>query len=224
MFRFLILGFLRNRSPMHGYALFKRYRERSGADVSTGNFYRELQRLVTAGLVESVANPVQADARRAPYAITEHGKQMFDEWFTADVSPESFSEDEISARMLFIADVDPTAVVKFLDGMRQSLWAWSKRLERERQAALSQSADSDLPDRPILPLLLARRIRHVTVDLDIIAELRLAHVTPAAASAVSPAAPSSEPVASASPPSTALQRRRGARPAAGLVRRTRATS
>jgi DNA-binding PadR family transcriptional regulator len=220
MFRFLILGFLRNRSPMHGYALFKRYRERSGADVSTGNFYRELQRLVTAGLVQSVANPVQADARRAPYAITECGKRIFDEWFTADVSPESFSEDEISARILFIADVDTGDVVKFLDGMRQSLWAWSKRLERERQAALTHSQDSDTPDRPILPLLLARRIRHVAVDLDIIAELRLSYATPAAL----PAAPVAEPVASPPPPSTAIQRRRTARAAAGLVRRARATS
>lgn len=220
MFRFLILGFLRNRSPMHGYALFKRYRERSGADVSTGNFYRELQRLVTAGLVQSVANPVQADARRAPYAITECGKRVFDEWFTADVSPESFSEDEISARILFIADMDPADVVKFLDGMRHSLWVWSKRLERERQAALAQSGDGGSPDRPILPLLLARRIRHVTVDLDIIAELRLAQTMPPA----SPVAQSVEPVASPSPPTTALQRRRSARPAAGLVRRTRATS
>ena len=197
MFRFLILGFLRNRSPMHGYALFKRYRDRSGADVSTGNFYRELQRLVTAGLVQSVANPAQADARRAPYAITECGKRMFDEWFTADVSPESFSEDEISARILFIGDMEAADVVKFLDGMRHSLWVWSKRLEREHQAALAQTRDGDSPDRPILPLLLARRIRHVTVDLDIIAELRLAQAMPPALPAAQPAAP----VASPPPPS-----------------------
>ncbi len=205
MFRFLILGFLRDRSPMHGYALFKRYRDRSGADVSTGNFYRELQRLVSEGLVQSVANPTAADARRAPYAITDCGQRLFDEWFTADASPESFSEDEISARILFIADVGTAEVVKFLDGMQQSLWAWAKRLERQRHVALSQPEDSASSDRAILPLLLARRIRHIGVDLDIIAELRRAQMT-------------------TSPPPAVIQRRRSARPATGLVRGTRATS
>jgi DNA-binding PadR family transcriptional regulator len=66
MFRFLILGLLRNGARLHGYALVKEYRERSGSEVSTGNFYRELQRLVFDGLIRSASNPPEADAQRPP--------------------------------------------------------------------------------------------------------------------------------------------------------------
>src|SRR4029453_11013552 len=108
MFRFLILGLLRNGAHLHGYALVKLYRERSGAEVSTGNFYRELQRLVLDGLIRSADNPPQADARRTPYEITAVGIDVFDEWFTArDAAGGASSEDDISARALFMADTDP---------------------------------------------------------------------------------------------------------------------
>ena len=81
MFRYLILGLLRIRDRMHGYALVKEYRERSGMEVSTGNFYRELQRLVVDGLIRSAANPPEADARRTPYEITLYKR------------PEKFTEE-----------------------------------------------------------------------------------------------------------------------------------
>ena len=83
MFRYLILGLLRNGARLHGYALVKEYRERSGIEVSTGNFYRELQRLIVDGLIRSASNPPDADARRTPYEITELGISVFDDWFTA---------------------------------------------------------------------------------------------------------------------------------------------
>lgn len=38
MFRFLVLGLLRGGGSFHGYALMKEYRERSGLQLSTGNF------------------------------------------------------------------------------------------------------------------------------------------------------------------------------------------
>jgi hypothetical protein len=78
MFRYLVLGLLRDGEPRHGYAVMKEYRERSGLQVNTGSFYRELQRLVAEGLVQTVANPTDADPRRAPYQITETGSACFD--------------------------------------------------------------------------------------------------------------------------------------------------
>ena len=104
MFRFLILGLLRGGARLHGYGLVKAYRERSGVDVSTGNFYRELQRLVLDGLIRSASNPPGADARRTPYEITDVGISLFDEWFTTrDAGAASLSEDDLSARALFVA-------------------------------------------------------------------------------------------------------------------------
>ena len=62
------------------------------------------------------ANPPEADARRTPYEITEVGVSVFDDWFTAqDAAAGAGSEDDISARALFIADSDPAVVVTLLD-------------------------------------------------------------------------------------------------------------
>src|SRR5437773_2069439 len=79
-FRFLILGLLRDGAPRHGYAVAKAYKLRSGGKISTGNFYRELQRLVADGLACTASNPPGADPRRTPYAITTVGRATFDAW------------------------------------------------------------------------------------------------------------------------------------------------
>jgi DNA-binding PadR family transcriptional regulator len=170
MFRFLILGLLRNRAPMHGYALVKAYRQRSGAEVSTGNFYRELQRLVVEGLICSSDNPPDADIRRTPYAITAEGIAIFDDWLTArDAAVGRISEDDLSARALFIAELEPRTASAVLDRLRDNLWFWGKRLERDRQLLLSQGGGDDRTGATtVLSLLLARRLKHVSADLDFV--------------------------------------------------------
>lgn len=174
MFRFLILGLLRNGARLHGYGLVKTYRERSGAEVSTGNFYRELQRLVLDGLIRCAANPPEADARRTPYEITEVGVSVFDDWFTAqDAAAGAGSEDDISARALFIADSDPAVVVTLLDQLEQNLWFSGKTVERTRQVALSRPTQAGHFD--VLALLLARRLKRAAADLEFLEEFRSAY-------------------------------------------------
>jgi DNA-binding PadR family transcriptional regulator len=171
MFRFLILGLLRNGAQLHGYALVKCYRERSGTEVSTGNFYRELQRLVMDGLIRSAANPPQADARRTPYEITEVGVEVFDEWFNArDAAGGAFSEDDISARALFMADADPAVVAAVFEHIEENLWFSGKSLERARQLLLTRPSTPSGFD--VLPLLLARRLKRVAADLEFLEEFQ----------------------------------------------------
>ena len=174
MFRFLILGLLRNGAQLHGYALVKTYRERSAVEVSTGNFYRELQRLVVDGLIRSAANPPEADARRTPYEITSVGIAVFDDWFTArDVAGAAASEDDISARALFMADSDPAVVAELLEHMEENLWFAGKSLERARQLLLNRQHDPAHFD--VLPLLLIRRLKRVAADLEFLEEFQSAY-------------------------------------------------
>ncbi len=174
MFRFLILGLLRNGAQLHGYALVKTYRERSGVEVSTGNFYRELQRLVLDGLIRGTANPPQADARRTPYEITSVGIEVFDEWFTArDAAGEGASEDDISARALFMADCDPAVVADLLEHIEENLWFAGKSLERARQLLLNRHSEPHQFD--VLPLLLIRRLKRVAADLEFLEEFQSAY-------------------------------------------------
>jgi DNA-binding PadR family transcriptional regulator len=174
MFRFLILGLLRNGARLHGYALVKEYRERSGAEVSTGNFYRELQRLVVDGLIGSADNPPEADARRTPYEITPAGIAAFDRWFAArEAAGGACVEDDISARALFIADAEPAQVTALLDHLEENLWFSGKTLERMRQLALGRTRVAGRFE--VLPSLLARRLKRLAADLEFLEEFRAAY-------------------------------------------------
>src|SRR5262245_48366029 len=87
----------------------KIYRDLTGSQVSTGNFYRELQRLAGEHLVLMVARSEGADSRQAPYAITQDGIALFDKWIAhpvglADVGTQ---DDQLSARIPFLSTVDP---------------------------------------------------------------------------------------------------------------------
>ena len=181
MFRYLILGLLRNGEALHGYALMKEYWIRSGIRVSSGNFYRELQRLAAEGLVRSVANPADADPRRVPYEITEAGAAAFDAWFaqpTGAAAP--YYEDDISARALFIPEAESPVVDAVLDRWQEELWYRGKSLERAREAALSRSESREEARLIPLALLLARRLKYVAADLEFIEQLRTAHQRSAA--------------------------------------------
>ena len=189
MFRYLILGMLRSGARQHGYALVKTYRERSGVDVSTGNFYRELQRLVLDGLIRSADNPPDADARRTPYEITPLGASVFDEWLTAhDAAAGGWAEDEISARLLFADEADAATMLRVLDRLQENVWFYGKSLERARRQAIAESEGPDAPATfRVLPLLLGRRLKHVAADIEFLGELRAtyqAYLERAAAPAV----------------------------------------
>lgn len=189
MFRYLILGMLRAGARQHGYALVKAYRERSGVDVSTGNFYRELQRLVLDGLIRGADNPPEADARRTPYEITPLGITVFDEWLTAhDAAAGGWAEDEISARLLFADEADAPTMLRVLDRLQENVWFYGKSLERARRQALAAGEGAEAPATfQVLPLLLGRRLKHVAADIEFLGELRVtyqAYLDAAAAPAV----------------------------------------
>ncbi|MGH7894680.1 MAG: PadR family transcriptional regulator, partial [Candidatus Binatia bacterium] len=87
----------------------KAYGDRVGTKVSTGSFYRDLQQLVSRGLVRLAERSETDDPRRIPYEITDAGRAAFKDWF---VGMSLFThthghEDQLAARLAFIADVAP---------------------------------------------------------------------------------------------------------------------
>lgn len=173
MIRFLILGLLRHGERLHGYALVKAYRERSGTDVGSGNFYRELQRLLRDQLVRATANPSKVDARRMPYEITQRGIAAFEEWFAMqDPTFDTTTEDAISARALFLPEVEPAVAHALLKGLREGLWLWSRQLERQRHRnSVTSENGASHGAQSVLSLLLARRQKYAAADLELIEAL-----------------------------------------------------
>lgn len=122
MFRYLVLGLLRDGKSRHGYALMKEYRERSGVRLSSGSFYRELQRLVAARLIRTVSNPPGADPRRTPYEITDTGRATFDAWL---IGPTGAGvgryEDELSRRALFLGSAQPAVARRLIEDWKEEI-------------------------------------------------------------------------------------------------------
>ena len=174
MFRYVVLGLLHGGTARHGYALMKEYRDRAGVLVSTGNFYRDLQRLVSSGLVRTVDRAPDGDPRRAPYQITETGRDAFRRWFVdlTQLGIANGHEDELSARIAFLGDVDPADARTVLAHLQDELWARAKSLERARAAAMSQATGDPSRGLPVLALMLGRRIRRLAAELAFLDDLR----------------------------------------------------
>ncbi|MEW6270743.1 MAG: PadR family transcriptional regulator, partial [Thermodesulfobacteriota bacterium] len=170
MFRFIVLGLLRQGGAHHGYALMKAYRSRTGVQMSTGTFYRELQHLVAEGLVRLVARAPDVDARRTPYEITPAGCEVFDHWLVRPPIIALGSDDEITARTMFLPQAAPDVARRMIDGWKEELWLLSKKLERSRQTEIQRCAAEGTPFS-ILTLLLARRLKHLAGDMEYLDEL-----------------------------------------------------
>ena len=75
------LGALIQESPQHGYVLIKRVRRLSEGviDPGMGNTYTALRRWVDRGLIEVQSTTERKKRESAMYAITDYGKEAFDE-------------------------------------------------------------------------------------------------------------------------------------------------
>jgi hypothetical protein len=84
-------------------------------------------------------------------------------------------EDELSARVLFLVDAAPGVAMQIIDRWQEELWIRSKTLERAREAILRTNHGATPRRLAALPLLLTRRLKHVTADLDFLEALKSAH-------------------------------------------------
>ena len=167
MFSHLILGLLRDGRPRHGYELMSEYRRLSGLQVNAGNFYRELSKLVTQELIAPVENPQDADPRRIPYRIAAGGRSEFDSWLLEPVS----LGGEIGVWLLF-ADMLPAAHrERALHRLQEDLWLMNKTLLRARENLLARTRRNGAQYQPA-SLLLLRRIKQTTAELEFVEELR----------------------------------------------------
>ena len=170
MMRQVILGLLRDGGPHHGYELMIEHKRRSGEQINTGNFYRELSRLAADDLVQTGVNPPDADPRRIPYQITDKGCRVFDQWLVSSQG----ATDELPDRLLFLDRIPLDVRARLFDRWQEELWLRGKTLARAREDALAVRACADSNSvYYLLPALLLRRIAHITAELEFLKEFRL---------------------------------------------------
>ncbi|TMA38881.1 MAG: PadR family transcriptional regulator [Deltaproteobacteria bacterium] len=172
LYRYLVLGLLRNGAARHGYALMKEYQQRSATPIGSGRFYSKLQRLAAEGLVTTAANAPGADGRRTPYRITSAGAECFDGWLRESAASDTRREDDLCARALLLAAAEPAVVSATLDRWRGEISSRGAGIEE----ALVRALDTRTPSSPSafdpLPLLLRRRLKHAVADVEFIDEFR----------------------------------------------------
>jgi DNA-binding PadR family transcriptional regulator len=160
MIRNVVLGLLRDGVARHGYELMVEYRRRSGEQMSTGNFYRELSWLVSHGCIETGVNPPDADGRRIPYRITDKGRHMFGQWLLAqDVGAEDAPD-----RLLFLPLMPADALGRLLHRWQDDLTCEERGLVRARDEALA-AGDSHGP------AFIRLRMKQVAAELEFVNEL-----------------------------------------------------
>lgn len=170
MFEHIILGFLQDGERRHGYDLITLYRKRSGSDVSTGNFYRELDRLRTQGLIQPGASDPDEDTRRIPYQITEAGRQEFERWLVGPVG----QREELANRLLFADRIPPDKLPELLHRWQEKLLLRSKELAMRRDEVLASRHAGDATEGyDALACLLLRRMKHLSAEIEFINEFRL---------------------------------------------------
>jgi hypothetical protein len=75
---------------------------------------------------------------------------------------------------LFLGEAGADVLRIVFDGWGEAIWSLVKALERERESIRIAAERSEGPFSP-LSLLLARRLRHLAVELDFLDEYRTAH-------------------------------------------------
>jgi DNA-binding PadR family transcriptional regulator len=135
--------------------------------VNTGNVYRECSKLLSQRLIVAHANPPEADPRRIPYRITEAGCREFDAWLV-DPTPEGpLSEWVIFAPMLPLEER-----LRLVDRMQDKLWMQNKTLLQARETVLARGRRLGAARYRPASLILLRRIKQTTADLEFLGELR----------------------------------------------------
>jgi DNA-binding PadR family transcriptional regulator len=154
----------------------KEYRDGCGAGVNIGNVYRELRHLLAAGWVKCVANPAGDDPRREPYEITASGRAAFDRWLTDfSLTAGSDHHDSLAIRVFIAGAAVHALPTDVLERWQHVLATQVALLESAQGSLRSRVASQEVPAR----LLLKRRLKHLSMDLEFLSEVRSLYSEPA---------------------------------------------
>jgi len=171
MLRRQMLGLL-SQGRRHGYALAKEHRQRTCLTGGSGNFYRELKHLCRAGMIRLVSAGTAADPRKVTYEITGAGAAEFRTWITDVPDVSACPESELATRAPLFFLLPEETGESLLGDWKRSIWSAIRRVEDTREAAGTGGQEKAIRD-----LLVQRRIRHLTLELEFVDELKSALAT-----------------------------------------------
>ena len=168
MLRRQILGLL-SQGRQHGYALAKEHRQRTWLSGGSGNFYRELKHLCNVGMIKRVSMGTGDDPRKVTYEITTAGASDFLQWMADVPEVSSCPESELGTRAPLFFLLSSDSATSLLDEWKRCLWRAIRRLEDTNLAPSSKGMEKAVCD-----ILVQRRVRHLSLELEFVDELKVA--------------------------------------------------
>jgi len=176
MLRYLILGVLRDGRARHGYGIMKEYRDVSGAEISIGNFYREIQRLARDGLIQAVVNRGDVDRRRIPYETTPTGREVFDAWVSSPLAwGLTEHQDDVSLCAYLISRTAHVLGAKVTKQWREELGLRRQVAAHALEATSPRDGVVQAGRLTLRRLLLARRLERVCADVEFVGRFEAAY-------------------------------------------------
>ena len=144
MLDFAILGLLMER-PRHGYEIKRSLAQLGFWTVSFGSLYPALRRLEKRAAIEAT----EGSGRRKAYAITEDGRELFDNLLTAD--PDASETDRaFQIRLAFLSQLPQVERTRVLEHRRTKVAA---QLKAARDIVVEARSSAESPDRYRLALM-----------------------------------------------------------------------
>lgn len=130
--RLLVLGVIRMRGPVHGYAVHRElvaWRVETWTRVKPGSIYHALKQLSKEGLLQDMGTEESTEGPgRTLYSLTPRGEQEFR--LRLDAALSSFAMEELGAGIAFMQTLPRAHVLALLRDLHDRAIATVENLER----------------------------------------------------------------------------------------------
>ena len=131
-----LLGVL-DRTPMHGYNLFKAVSALDGFGliwkIKQSALYALLDRLEAKGLLAGTVIPGETHPSRRQFKLTPEGKILLDAWMSSTVDSIRRMRQDFFARLYFARQVSPANALDLVHRQRTECLAWQADIERKQR-------------------------------------------------------------------------------------------
>ena len=141
---YIILGLLKSQ-PMHGYEMFQKFENSSLGEIlhlEMNQMYAFIKKLEKLGYIETTSEPQETRPPRRIHALTQSGKDIFQEWLTQPVEKPRDIRIIFLLKLYFMQKYMPSAMSGLIDQEISACNTFLQHLEAKHTGDASTSEDT----------------------------------------------------------------------------------